>query len=543
MAPCGRAQSRLGRVLNTHNCSVADFPAREGGLQRVREKRVWDIVIIGGGATGLGCAVDAASRGHSVLLLESGDFAQGTSSRSTKLIHGGLRYLAQGRLGLVREALRERTRLLANAPHLVRPLRFAVPLQSRFERVKLGVGLTAYDLLAGQHGMGQHALLGADAARALLPAVRGLEAFGAASYWDAGFDDAKLAIALMRTTFDHGGVALNYMAVEGLLLEQRRVLGVRALDRESGERLEIAARAVINATGPWADRIRLMETPGARRLLRPSQGVHVVVDRAFFPGEVALLVPKTSDGRVLFVIPWLGRALIGTTDTPRDDVPVDPRPLPGEIEFLLDAVASYLVRAPRLADVRSVFCGLRPLLQGSGRAAALSREHAIERSPGGVFTIAGGKWTTYRKMAEDTIDAIEADGLLPKRKCVTASLPLHGATSQAGRVDVFGSDRGMIEVLPGADRPLGGLETDITRPTEAEVRFAVRAEMARTLEDVLARRSRTLLLDARRAHDLAPEVATVMADELSWGSERIAAELATFRTAACAMLPERPKGK
>ena len=527
--------------MNSHSSSstLNAVPTRQAALQRVRDTREWDIVIIGGGATGLGCAVDAASRGHSVLLLESGDFAQGTSSRSTKLIHGGLRYLAQGRLGLVREALRERTRLLANAPHLVRPLRFAVPLQSRFEQLKLGVGLTAYDLLAGKHGMGRHALLDAQAAQALLPAVKGLDAYGAASYWDAGFDDARLAIALMRTTFDHGGVALNYMAVEGLVLEHGRVRGVRAFDRERRERHEIASRAVINATGPWADRIRLMETPAAQRLLRPSQGVHVVVDRSFFPGDTALLVPKTSDGRVLFVIPWRGSALIGTTDTPRDDIPLAPHPLPGEVEYLLDAVASYLVKVPRLEDLRSVFGGLRPLLHGSGATAALSREHAIERSPGGVFTIAGGKWTTYRRMAEDTVDAVEANDAIANRACVTAELRLHGAPgSTATAIDAYGSDRDNVQALPGAGRALGSFDSNLALPTEAEVRFAVRAEMARTLEDVLARRHRTLLLDARLAQALAPKVAKVMADELGWGAERVSAELIALGKTVRAMLPE-----
>jgi glycerol-3-phosphate dehydrogenase len=508
-------------------------------MQRVRETREWDILIVGGGATGLGCAVDAASRGHSVLLLEDGDFAQGTSSRSTKLIHGGLRYLAQGRVGLVREALRERWRLLENAPHLVRPLRFAVPLRNQLERVKLALGLTMYDFLAGQQRVGRHALLGADAARVALPAVRGQRMCGAATYWDAGFDDARLAIALMRTTFDHGGVALNYMAVEGLLLERGHVRGVRAVDRETGCRCQILARAVVNATGPRADLIRRMEDPGAERLLQPSQGAHVVVDRAFFPGEIALLVPETRDGRVLFVIPWQGRVLIGTTDTQRDDLPTEARALPGEVDFLLDTVARYLVRPPGPGDVRSVFCGLRPLLRGSGNTAALSREHAIERSPGGVFTIAGGKWTTYRKMAEDTIDAVEAAGQLAKRSCITSGLRLHGANERSAGADVFGSDREVVEGLPGAGRPLGALQTAFGLPSEAEVRFAARAEMARTLADVLARRHRTLFLDVQVALTVAPAVARVLADELGWARDRLEAEVAAFRKEALAMLPDR----
>ena len=503
--------------------------ARDVLLDRLRARRRWDVVVIGGGATGLGCAVDAAARGYSTLLLEAHDFAKGTSSRATKLIHGGVRYLAQGNLPLVREALAERSLLLANAPHLVHPLRFVVPAYRWHDRPLFGAGLMLYDLLAGAHGIGRSQQLDAADTLAALPTARADGLKGGIAYWDAQFDDARLAIALMRTLFDLGGLALNYLAVEGLVIETGRITGVRARNTESGEAVQVAARAVVNATGVWADSVRRLERPAAQSLLRPSQGAHVVVDRDFLPGDDALLVPHTADGRVLFVIPWQGKVLIGTTDFPRDDLPLEPKPLAGEVDFILATAARYLVRAPRRSDVRSVFVGLRPLIGASAVAATrrLSREHFIEVSPAGLVTITGGKWTTYRRMAQDTVDTAQSVAGLPRRECRTAALRLHGATAAFSR-DPYGSERDAVDALPGGRRRLQqGLNL-----TEAEVRHALRHELARTVEDVLARRHRALFLDASLAAAAAPAVAAILAEELGRDDDWRIGEIGRFESLA-----------
>lgn len=502
--------------------------ARAALLDRLRDAGDWDVVVIGGGATGLGCAVDAASRGYATLLLEAHDFAKGTSSRATKLIHGGVRYLAQANLPLVHEALVERSRLLANAPHLVHPLRFVVPAYRWLERPLFAAGLMLYDLLAGSHGLAPSRSLDAAATLAALPTLNPSELKGGTAYWDAQFDDAGLAIALMRTALDHGALALNYMPVSGLMLEAGRVGGVIARDVETGETFGVRARAVVNATGVWADAVRRLESAATAPLLRPSQGAHVVVDRAFLPGDTALLIPQTPDGRVLFVIPWQGKVLIGTTDLARGDVPVEPAVLPGEIEFILSAAARYLQRAPGATDVRSVFAGLRPLVDaGAGRdSRTLSRGHVVEVSPGGLVTVTGGKWTTYRRMAQEAIDAAAETAGLPRRQCLTHDLRLHGATHEAA--DRYGSERGDVDALPGRGRAVCA---DLGL-TEAEVRFAVRRELARTVEDVLARRHRALFLDASLAASAAPTVARLVAEETARDDRWCEAEVGRFRALA-----------
>ncbi|WP_332675054.1 glycerol-3-phosphate dehydrogenase/oxidase [Aromatoleum sp.] len=511
--------------------------AREALLARLHEQHRWDIIVIGGGATGLGCAVDAAARGYSTLLLEAHDFAKGTSSRATKLIHGGVRYLAQGNFPLVREALAERSLLLANAPHLVHPLRFVVPAYRWHERPLFGAGLAMYDLLAGSHGLERSRQLGTRATLAALPNAKADGLKGGIAYWDAQFDDARLAIALMATLFDLGGLALNYLPVEGLVTDAGRIVGVRVRDAESGKTLRLDARVLINATGVWADAVRRFECPAAESLLHPSQGAHVVVDRRFLPGDDALLVPRTPDGRVLFVIPWQGRVLIGTTDLARSDLPLEPKPLAGEVDFILATAARYLARAPARSDVRSVFVGLRPLIHRRGGLATrrLSREHFIEVSPGGLVTITGGKWTTYRRMAEDAIDVARSVAGLPARECPTARLPLHGATAGFSR-DPYGCEREAVNALPGARRML----QDGSSLTEAEVRHAVRNELARTVEDVLARRHRMLFLDAALASAAAPGVAAILAEELGRDDDWQGAEVARFRslTMQYAAVPE-----
>lgn len=500
---------------------------REPLLERLRTAPRWDVVVIGGGATGLGCAVDAAARGYSTLLLEAHDFAQGTSSRSTKLIHGGVRYLAQGRLGLVREALAERATLLATAPHLVYPLRFVVPVYRQWDRLVLAAGLTAYDWLAGRHGLGPSRLLSARETAAALPGLQPAGLVGGIACMDARFDDARLAIALMRTVFDLGGTAINYLPVTGLRHEGGRVAGVTARDGETGETFAIAARVVINATGVWSDEVRRLDDPSATRRLAPSQGAHVVLERRFLPGRDALLIPRTPDGRVLFVIPWQQHLLLGTTDTPRADCPLEPQPFAEEIDFILATAGRYLAQRPTRADVHSAFAGLRPLLGGAGGTAQLSREHAIDVSAAGLVTVAGGKWTTYRRMAEDVIDHAAGSAGLPPHPCPTARLALHGSPGAPG-ADGYGTDRAEIDRLPGATRRLHPAFT----LSEAEVRHGARHEQAREVEDMLARRHRALFVDAPAAIEAAPAVAAILADELGWSARRTAESKEAFRRVA-----------
>ncbi len=437
--------------------------------------------MIGGGATGLGVALDAAARGLSVALFEAEDFAKGTSSRATKLVHGGVRYLAQGNVRLVREALRERAILLANAPHLVSPLPFVLPaygLRGRFDRWMYRVGLGLYDLLAGAASLGPTRLV---TRRALTKAAVGLRTeglVGGVRYFDAQFDDARLAVALARTAIAHGATVLTYCRVVGLLgspgraVAGRTVDGVEVEDRETGHRATVRARCVVNATGVWVDAVRRLAEPDAADLVAPSQGVHVVVDKGFFPGREALLVPRTADGRVLFAVPWEDSLILGTTDTPRADLPLEPRPRAEEIDFILAEAGRYLARRPTRADIRSAWAGLRPLVKPSrdaGETKRISREHTIEVSPRGLVTVTGGKWTTYRAMAEDVLAACMTHGLLPRRPAgVTRSLRLVGAAASGAAASgadaratveaiagppglhLYGSEAPLVAALPGA---------------------------------------------------------------------------------------------
>lgn len=488
---------------------------RLGGTHRV------DLVVVGGGATGLGTALDAAARGHSVALLEAHDFAKGTSSRATKLVHGGVRYLAQGNVALVREALHERATLLRNAPHLATPIAFVMPAYRWWEPRFYGAGLALYDRLAGRDALGPTRRL--DRAETLreLPGVRGDGLRGGVLYWDGQFDDARLAIAIARTAAAHGALLVNHAEVTGLLHEDGRVAGVQATDGERGTVYTIRARAVVNATGVWVDRLRALDGEasgqGAAPMVAPSQGVHLVVERSFLPGDRALLVPSTADGRVLFAVPWLGHVVLGTTDTPRRDLAVEPEPFADEVAFVLREAGRYLARAPTRADVRSAWVGLRPLVRPSrdeDQTKRLSREHTVTVSRSGLVSVTGGKWTTYRAMAEDVLARCADAGLLDRRPAgVTATLRLAGAPetpsapvpiSAPAGPHLYGSDAGALDALPGAGRALAaGL-------TEAMVRFAARHEWARSVEDVLARRSRLLFLDAFAADAAAAAVADVM---------------------------------
>jgi len=524
---------------------------RDEQLQRLRAGQRWDVAVIGGGATGLGVALDAAARGFRVALIEAADFAKGTSSRSTKLVHGGVRYLAQGNVALVREALHERATLLANAPHLAQPLAFVMPGYSWWQRGFYGVGLKAYDALAGSRGLGNTQFLSSAQVRALIPTVRTRGLSGGVKYWDGQFDDARLAVALARTAVARGACVANRVSCVGLLREGGKVRGLVAEDVERGERFTVDAACVVNATGVWVDAIRDMdaERDAKKRppMVAPSQGVHLVVDRSFLPTDHALLIPKTADGRVLFAVPWLGKTVLGTTDTPRDDLAAEPAPLKGEVEFILREAGHYLIKQPTRADVLSVWVGLRPLvrppqdedgdLAQRAKTKTISREHTVLVDQSGLITVTGGKWTTYRAMAEDVLANCFDAGLLTARAAgVTEHLRLAGAPAASGKSltqspgeHEYGSDLGTLRALPGADDWLwrdagGGL-------SEAMVRFAVRSEMARSVEDVLARRCRLLFLDARKAAALADRVAAIFKEELGEDFDA-AASAASFKALA-----------
>ncbi len=499
----------------------------------------FDIAIVGGGATGLGAAVDAASRGHSVLLVEQSDFAKGTSSRSTKLVHGGVRYLKQGNISLVFEALRERGLLCRNAPHLVHDLAFVIPTYHWWEGPFYGIGLKVYDGLAGRLGLQPSRYLNRDDVLQLLPTIETEHLTGGVVYHDGQFDDARLAINLAQTATEQGAVVINHMACTGLIKENGHVSGLKLRDAEDGAEHVVHARCVINATGVFADALRKVDDATAASILRPSQGVHLVLPRDFLPGDTAIMIPKTDDGRVLFAVPWHDCVIIGTTDTPVEHADLEPRALPEEIDFLIKHAARYLTRDPTPKDVLSVFAGLRPLVNAShGSTASLSRDHHIEVSDSGLVTITGGKWTTYRRMAEDVVDHSELIGSLPSKTCRTQELPIHGAgealADNKWLNHYYGSDAAGIEALA-----MPALIHPRLKLTEAEVRWHVRHEMARTVEDVLARRSRCLLLDARASSETAPEVARLMAEELGRDEAWQAHQVQVYRALAAGyVLPE-----
>lgn len=511
---------------------------RSVSLDRVRaSSEPFDFAIIGGGATGLGIAVDAASRGHRVALFEQADFAKGTSSRSTKLVHGGVRYLRQGNVSLVLEALRERGRLTRNAPHLVRDLAFVIPTYAWWEGPFYGVGMKVYDRLAGKLGFGPSRHLSREETRALLPTVEPEHLTGGVIYHDGQFDDARLAVNLAQTAEALGAAMLNYCRCTGLVKERGSVAGVEIRDEETGEEFTVRARAVINATGVFVDDVRRMDESAARQLVAISQGVHIVLPRSFLPGDTALMVPKTEDGRVLFAVPWHGCVVVGTTDTPRPAAELEPRALDAERDFIMEHARRYLTRDPADSDVLSIYAGLRPLVRagGGGSTAALSRDHTIVVSESGLLTITGGKWTTYRRMAEDAVDHAEIIAGLESRACVTRDLPIRGATraeirepnlqpygaDAASLADLLKSEQGWVEPLhPALPYQCG------------EVVWHARHEMARTVEDVLARRTRALLLNARAAIEAAPVVARLLAAELQRDAAWEQAQVASFTALA-----------
>ncbi len=501
--------------------------------QAAARTKPWDLIIIGGGATGVGVAVDAAARGYATLLLERDDFGKGTSSRSTKLVHGGVRYLEQGNISLVMEALRERGLLRQNAPHLVSDLPFIVPSYSWWEGPFYGVGLKLYQLMSGKYGFGPSEYLSKEETARRLPNIKTEGLVGGVVYFDGQFDDTRLLIQLAETAAEHGATLLNYARVTALQKgEDDMVNGVAWEDTESGEKCVAHAKVVINATGPFTDSVRKLAEPGAEAMISPSQGAHLVLDRSFLPGDTAIMVPHTSDGRVMFAIPWHGHTLVGTTDTPMDHVPVEPVALDQEIDFMLSTGALYLAKAPTRADILSVFAGIRPLAKsGDGKnTSKLSRDHVIQIDRSGLLSIAGGKWTTYRNMAQDCVDQAATLGDLPEVACITKTLTIHGYHINAsvfGALSFYGTDALGIQAIIADSPKLGEqLDADLTY-VAAEVVWAARQEMARGVEDVLARRTRALFLNAKAAIRMAPRVAELLARELNrdaaWQAQQVAA--------------------
>lgn len=486
--------------------------------EALREDKIWDMIVIGGGATGLGIAVDGASRGYSVLLLEEFDFAKGTSSRSTKLVHGGVRYLAQGNIKLVREALRERGLMLQNAPHLTRRQEFVVPVYSKWDKFFYGTGLKIYDVLAGSLGLGKTQILNTQETLDRIPVSEKMNLSGGIAYFDGQFDDARFAVNLAQTAMERGACVVNYVRVVNLLKKNGKVCGVVAHDRYGGTEIELRAKAVINATGVFVDKILKLDDPSTPAMVAPSQGVHIVLDKKFYPSEAALMIPKTADKRVLFAVPWHNRVVVGTTDTPVSEILSEPLPYREEISFIIYHFNKYLTAQVRESDIKSVFTGLRPLVRSSnsGNTSILSRDHTIVVATSGLVTITGGKWTTYRKMAKDAVDNAAFVGKLPVMPCVTDHLKIHGWTDAVDNNDplhIYGSDVAGIRSLMAEDPSL----TELLHPdfhfTKAEVVWACRHEMAMTVEDVLARRLRLLFLDARAAIEVAPVVAEILANE------------------------------
>jgi glycerol-3-phosphate dehydrogenase len=491
----------------------------------------WDIIVIGGGATGLGVALDATSRGYKTLLLEQSDFGKGTSSRSTKLVHGGVRYLAQGDLLLVIEALHERGLILKNAPHLTSDQEFVIPIYTLWDAVLYTVGLKFYDILAGKLSLGKSYFINREKTINRLPLLNSTGLKGGVVYHDGQFDDARMAITLAKAFTDRGGALLNYFRVTGLLKnENGKINGVIAKDLNSGIEINLNARLIINATGVFADDVIRMDNPSSIPYIRPSQGVHIVLDKSFLNSDSAIMIPKTDDGRVLFAIPWYDKVVVGTTDTPLDKISLEPVALESEINFILHTAQKYLIKPPKREDILSVFAGLRPLAANIDKPMAtkeISRRHKIILSPSQLLTITGGKWTTYRLMAEEVINRAIEEGILEKRRCVTSKLKLNTSETDVSstRLKIYDDHLGEIEQIISKNPELGEPFNNQLPYTRAEIIWICRNEMPLTLEDMMARRTRSLFLNARASSEIAPVVAKIMAEELGfdekWQQEQI----------------------
>lgn len=513
---------------------------RETILKRIKKKvKIWDILVIGGGATGLGIAVDAASRGYKTLLLEQSDFAKGTSSRSTKLVHGGVRYLQHGDIALVFEALKERGLMFKNAPHLVTNQSFVIPSYDWWVGPFYTIGLKVYDMMAGKLGLGPSKMLSREEAIIALPTVEQNGLKGGTIYHDGQFDDARMALSLAQTCTDYGGSVINYLKVTGLMKENELVTGVRAVDQLSGEEMNIRSKVVVNATGVFADEVLQMDDPATRQIIVPSQGIHIVLSRDFLPNESAIMVPHTPDGRVMFAVPWHNHVVVGTTDTLVESPSLEPVALEQEINFLLGIAGKYLTKQPERQDVLSVFAGLRPLAKPDDDKKAtkeISRNHKMIISLSGLITITGGKWTTYRKMAEDVVDKAVILGGFPERECITRHMPIHGYRMDVDPVNdplaPYGSDKEHVLSIEEDHPEYQGFLSEKLQIRKSQVVWAVREEMAQTVEDVLARRTRVLFLDARESLRIAPGTAFIMANEMKKGNDWIENQLLDFEKLA-----------
>ncbi|MDH3974279.1 MAG: glycerol-3-phosphate dehydrogenase/oxidase [Deltaproteobacteria bacterium] len=495
----------------------------------------FDVLVIGGGATGLGVAIDAASRGYGTALVEAWDFAKGTSGRSTKLIHGGVRYLEQMNFSLVMEALRERGILYRNAPHLVSDQSFIVPRYHWWEGPFYGIGLKLYDTMAGKLNLAPSEFLSHDETVEAIPNIEREGLTGGIRYHDGQFDDSRMAVTMALTACEHGAALANYVDVKALIKEGGYVSGAVALDKESGKSLTIKAKVVVNATGIFADTICRMDRPEAPPLIEPAQGIHLVFDRSFQPSDTAIMVPHTDDGRVLFAIPWHDRLLVGTTDTTLKECSIEPLPLDEEVDFILRNAGRYLEKEPGRRDVKSVFAGIRPLVHPPGKSLEskeISRSHEVFTSETGLVTIVGGKWTTYRKMAEDAMEHAIMVGDLPERPCVTEKLKLYGAMDRDApelttddRLRVYGSEAVLIKGMELEEMELARQIHPDLPYRYSQVLWGARKEMARTVEDILSRRTRALILDAEKSIEAAPEVAGILARELghdeSWEKKQV----------------------
>jgi glycerol-3-phosphate dehydrogenase len=510
---------------------------RDAMINLLGKGQTWDVLVIGGGATGLGVAVDAASRGYSVVLIEMDDFAKGTSSKSTKLVHGGVRYLQRGDVSLVLEALRERGRMKRNAPHLVRDQAFVISNYRFWDNIFYFCGLTLYDILSFGFGYGRSRFISAKKVVEYLPTTvkRGLK--GGVVYHDGQFDDSRMAINLAQTCAEHGGVVLNKAKATAILHNSAGyVSGAKFTDLESGKEITVKARCVVNACGVFVDDVMSMDSPKHKKMVTPSQGVHLVFDKTFLPGNYAVMIPKTSDGRVLFAVPWHDKVVVGTTDILRPTAELEPKPLKEEIDFILATAALYFERPPQYADILSVFAGQRPLAapKSDGKSTKeLSRGHKIIVSDHNLITITGGKWTSYRRMAEDAVNKAIRLGLVPRKKCRTVDLHIHGyrpCPDLRNHLCIYGSDAPGILKLAASNPEYAKKLHEKYPYTVAEVVWAVRREMARSVEDVLSRRVRLLYLDARAAIEAAPKVAGILAEELNkgqiWAEQQVNAFIA-----------------
>lgn len=495
------------------------------------DKSEWDVIIIGGGATGLGTALDSSSRGLKTLLIEQSDFAKGTSSRSTKLVHGGVRYLAQGDVALVKHALKERGLMQKNATHLVHKEEFIIPCYSWFSVAKYLIGLKLYDWLAGRFSFGTSKYFSKNETLRVMPGVKEQGLKGAIRYFDGRFDDARLAINIAQTAKEQGATLINYMKVTNLIKDGEQVKGVVTTDAITNETFNLYGKVVINATGVFVDEILQMNNSKARKTVRPSQGVHIVLKKEFLNSDSALMIPQTSDGRVLFAVQWHNHLLVGTTDTPLNEHSLEPRALKEETDFILNTAASYFKTKPTESDILSVFSGLRPLAaptdSNSNSTKEISRDHKLMVSAKGLITITGGKWTTYRRMAEETIDLAIKEAALPFSPCQTEHLPIHGCKNAIddNYLNIYGSDRDHIESLIKQNPELAQkLHPDFPY-TWAEVVWSVRNEMAETVEDILSRRLRILIIDAKAAIEMSKTVAAIMAREIGadkqWEDEQV----------------------